>query len=75
MLTLLGQTWGRDTDELWAAWAARVTAQGGCVTLGLGPNYDDAKAPAGTFDEGQLRQLRAIAIRARGAERKAPPPH
>jgi len=64
VLTFLGKTWGRrDTrypDEQWAAWVRGVTAQGGCVTLDMGPNTDASAAAVGTFDEGQLKQLRAI---------------
>ena len=65
MLTYLGKSWGwRDTrysDEQWRAWVGAVTAKGGCVTLDLGPNYDAKAGPVGTFDEAQLRQLKAIA--------------
>ena len=70
VLTYLGKTWGkrdtRYTDAQWAGWAAAVTAKGGCVTFDLGPNYDPAAGPVGTFDAAQLRQLRAIAAAARG---------
>ena len=68
-LTFLGSRWGaRDTrhsDEAWAKWVGEVTAKGGAVTLDLGPNYDAAAAPVGTFSEAQLKQLRAIVDAAR----------
>jgi hypothetical protein len=35
------------------------------VTLDLGPNTDASAAAVGTFDEGQLKQLRAIAAAAK----------
>jgi hypothetical protein len=69
VLTFLGKTWGkRDTrypDALWAKWVGAVTSKGGAVTLDLGPNYDPAAAPVGTFDEAQVKQLRAIVRAAR----------
>ncbi len=64
VLTFLGKTWGkrdtRYTDAQWCAWVGAVTAKGGCVTLDLGPNYDAKAGPVGTYDEAQLRQLKAI---------------
>ena len=69
VLTFLGKTWGRRDvrypDEQWAAWVRGVTAKGGCVTLDLGLNTDASAAPVGTFDEAQLKQLRAIAAAAK----------
>lgn len=65
VLTYLGKTWGardvRIEDAKWTAWTRDVTAKGGCVTFDLGPNLDPARAPIGTFDAAQLKQLRAIA--------------
>jgi len=69
VLTFLGKKWGwrdaRYTGEQWAGWIAGVTAKGGVVTLDLGPNYDASAAPVGTFDDAQLKQLRAIVNAAR----------
>ena len=69
VLTFLGKTWGkRDTrypDEQWANWVSGMTANGGAVTLDLGPNYDAKKGPVGTFDAAQIKQLRAIVNAAR----------
>lgn len=69
VLTFLGKTWGkrdtRYTDKPWASWVSNVTAKGGCVTFDLGPNYDAAVAPVGTFSEAQLNHLRAIVKAAR----------
>ncbi len=65
VLSYLGKSWmKRDTrypNEKWIAWTREVTAQGGCVTLDIGPNYSDSKAPIGSFDEAQIKQLKAIA--------------
>ncbi len=65
VLTYLGKTWGRRdtryTDGQWAAWAAAVTARGGCVTFDLGPAAHPSDGPVGTFDATQLRQLKAVA--------------
>ena len=64
VLTFLGNSWGqrnvRHPDAAWTAWVAKVTSKGGAVTLDIGPNYDPAVAPVGTFSEAQLKQLRAI---------------
>jgi hypothetical protein len=69
VLTFLGKTWGkrdvRYTDEQWSSWVVSVTAKGGTVTLDLGPNYDAAVAPVGTFADAQLKQLRTIVNAAR----------
>lgn len=69
VLTFLGKTWGRrDTrysDGQWTQWVGGVTSRGGAVTLDLGPNYDVSAAPAGTFSDTQLKQLRAIVDAAR----------
>jgi hypothetical protein len=34
--------------------------KGGAVTLDLGPNWDPAAGPIGTFDEAQVAQVKAI---------------
>lgn len=69
VLTFLGKTWGkretRFADEPWCTWVAEATSKGGCVTLDMGPNYDAAAAPVGTFSEAQLKQFRRIAEAAR----------
>lgn len=69
VLTFLGKSWGaRDTrhpDEEWIKWVGEVTAQGGAVTLDMGPNYNASVAPVGTFSEAQLKQLRLIVNAAR----------
>jgi len=63
-LTFLGDAWGRRNtrhpDDRWTEWVGRVTAEGGVVTLDMGPNWDAAAGPVGTFSEAQLRQLQAI---------------
>ena len=65
VLTFLGDFWGkrnvRHPDSMWTQWVAKVTANGGVVTLDLGPNWDATAAPVGTFSEEQLKQLQAIA--------------
>ncbi len=64
VLTFLGKSWGqrdpRYPDSQWASWVAGVTANGGAVTLDLGPNYDPLIAPVGTFSEMQLQQLKIV---------------
>jgi len=66
VLTYLGKSWGRrDTrfeDAKWIEWTVSVTAKGGCVTFDLGPNYDPATGPVGSFDSAQLKQLKAVAV-------------
>lgn len=63
-LTYLGSRWGaRDTrysDEQWAAWMKSVLAQGGVVTLDMGPNYDPPAGPVGSFAAEQVTQVQAI---------------
>ena len=69
VLTFLGSRWGaRDTrlpTEVWSKWVGDVTAKGGVVTLDLGPNYDTAAGPVGTFADAQMKQVRAIVDAAR----------
>jgi hypothetical protein len=63
-LTYLGSAWGRrDTrqpTERWVEWVRTVVAKGGAVTLDMGPNWDPAVGPIGTFDEAQVAQFSAI---------------
>lgn len=63
-LTFLGSNWGqRDTrysDAQWAAWARATAANGGVITLDMGPNYNRAQGPVGSLAEAQLRQMRVV---------------
>ena len=63
-LTYLGSSWSRrDTrqpTERWVRWVRAVVEKGGAVTLDLGPNWDSAAGPIGTFDEAQVAQVKAI---------------
>jgi hypothetical protein len=69
VLTFLGKSWGardaRYPDAAWVQWVSAVTAQGGAVTLDMGPNYQASVAPVGTFSDAQLKQLRQIVNAAR----------
>ena len=69
VLTFLGDSWGRRNnrhpDGTWTQWVGTVTAKGGAVTLDLGPNWDAAVAPVGTFSEEQLKQLQTIVLATR----------
>jgi len=64
-LTFLGSTWGqrnvRHPTERWREWFQKVAAQGGVVTLDMGPNWDPKAGPIGAFDPAQAQQFRAIA--------------
>jgi len=64
-LTFLGSTWGRRNvrapTERWREWFQKVAAQGGAVTLDMGPNWDPKTGPIGTFDAAQAKQFRQIA--------------
>lgn len=63
-LTYLGSSWSRrDTrqpTERWVRWVRAVVEKGGAVTLDIGPNWDPAAGPIGTFDETQVAQVKAI---------------
>ncbi len=63
-LTYVGSSWGRrDTrqpTERWVRWVRAVVEKGGAVTLDLGPNWDPAAGPIGTFDAAQVAQVTAI---------------
>lgn len=63
-LTYLGSTWGRrdlrQPAERWIQWVSAAVAQGGAVTLDLGPNGNASAGPIGTFSEGQVAQVKAI---------------
>jgi hypothetical protein len=64
-LTYLGSTWGqrnvRQPTERWREWFQKVAAQGGVVTLDMGPNWDLKAGPIGAFEPAQAQQFRAIA--------------
>jgi hypothetical protein len=76
-LTYIGTTWGkrdtRFTGEQWARWVRAVTDKGGVVTLDMGPNYDPAAGPIGSFAKEQVAQVRAIRETVRGAVSKQVP--
>ncbi|MEI7834461.1 MAG: alpha-L-fucosidase [bacterium] len=63
-LTYLGSNWGhrdvRYTPEKWITWMKQVIANGGAVTLDVGPTYDAKDSPIGTLSETQMKQLKAI---------------
>lgn len=63
-LTYLGSSWGRrDTrqpTERWVRWVRAAVEKGGAVTLDLGPNWNPAVGPIGTFDEAQVVQVQAV---------------
>lgn len=63
-LTYLGSSWSRrDTrhpTERWVRWVRAAVERGGAVTLDLGPNWDPAAGPIGTFDAAQVAQVQAI---------------
>ena len=76
-LTYVGDNWGRRntrfSDDQWAAWARKVTAQQGVITLDMGPNYDSAKGPVGSLAEAQVKQIKAIkAALAQGSSAATP---
>ena len=64
-LTFLGSEWGRrnvrQPTERWRAWFQKVAAQGGAVTLDMGPNMDPQAGPIGAIAAEQAQQFRAIA--------------
>ena len=64
-LTFLGSTWCRrnvrQPTERWREWFQKVAAQGGAVTLDMGPNWDSRTGPIGALDAAQAEQFRAIA--------------
>ena len=63
-LTYLGSSWSkRDTRypaKRWADWVGNVVANGGVVTLDVGPNWDPQQGPIGAISEDQMAQLRSI---------------
>jgi hypothetical protein len=63
-LTYVGTTWGqrntRFTDGQWVDWARKVTEQRGVITLDMGPNYDAAAGPVGSFAVEQVKQVKAL---------------
>jgi len=64
-LTFLGSSWGarnvRQPPERWRSWFTVVVAQGGAVTLDVGPNMDPKAGPIGAIGKEQAEQFRAIA--------------
>ena len=64
-LTFLGSNWGqrnvRQPTERWRTWFQKVAAQGGAVTLDMGPNMDPHAGPIGAIATEQAQQFRAIA--------------
>lgn len=63
-LTFVGSHWAaRDTRysaDQWAKWITAVNAQGGVVTLDMGPNWDPQAGPIGALAEDQVEQGKAI---------------
>jgi hypothetical protein len=63
-LTFLGSTWGqrntRYSTGQWVKWVRAVAAQGGVVTLDMGPNYDPKAGPIGALAPEQWVQLKAM---------------
>lgn len=63
-LTYVGSTWGqrntRFTDGQWVEWVRKVTEQRGVITLDMGPNYDAAAGPVGSFAVEQVKQVNAL---------------
>ena len=76
-LTYLGSTWGqrntRYSAQRWADWVGAVMANGGVVTLDLGPNYDPARGPVGSLDREQAEQLEAVKAALARSAKLAPP--
>ena len=63
-LTYLGSNWShRDTRfpaAQWAKWVTSAIAQGGAVTLDMGPNWNPQAGPIGTLAPAQIEQVNAI---------------
>ena len=63
-LTFLGSYWGkrdvRHPTERWRSWFKTVVANGGAVTLDIGPNMDPKLGPIGAIAKEQMEQFRAI---------------
>lgn len=63
-LTYLGSTWGkrdvRFPAEPWKKWVRQANAQGGAVTLDMGPNWQPETGPIGAFAEAQAQQFAEI---------------
>jgi hypothetical protein len=63
-LTFIGSAWGRRetrySSDQWIKWLGAVSANGGVVTLDMGPNYDPKEGPIGSLAPQQLSQLEAI---------------
>lgn len=63
-LTFIGSQWGqrktRYSNEQWVNWVKAVTSKGGVVTLDMGPNWNQAAGPIGSFAEVQVKQVKEI---------------
>jgi len=63
-LTFIGANWGqrnlRFSNEQWGKWVKSVVANGGAVTLDMGPNYDSTAGPIGSLASDQANQFRSI---------------
>lgn len=63
-LTFLGSEWGRrdvrHTTEQWQLWFKTVVANGGVVTLDVGPNMDAKLGPIGAIAKEQTEQFQVI---------------
>ena len=64
-LTFLGSMWGRRdvryTAKEWRAWFTAAVAQGGAVTLDMGPNMNPEAGPIGAIGKEQAELFHAIA--------------
>jgi hypothetical protein len=76
-LTYLGSNWSRrDTrhpTERWVKWVSTAVANGGVVTLDMGPNWDPKAGPIGSLAEAQMAQVQAIKAALSGATTSANP--
>lgn len=63
-LTFIGSNWGmrntRFSNEQWGKWVVSVAANGGVVTLDMGPNYDSKAGPIGSLASDQANQFQSI---------------
>jgi hypothetical protein len=76
-LTYVGSGWAtritRYTSDQWARWISAVTANGGVVTLDMGPNYDPNAGPIGSLAQAQVDQIKAVKAAIRGSASPNPP--
>jgi hypothetical protein len=63
-LTFVGPHWAARTTrysaDQWVKWISAVTANGGVVTLDMGPNYDPQAGPIGALAQEQVDQIKAV---------------